>query len=264
MTTMTTVTTGVRSAGEFCWINMLTPEPKAACDFFAAVLGWTYGEIPGMGYTVKAGGQEMGGLFDFAGPGTPPGVQPYIGVMVKVDNADAACARVRELGGTAQPAFDIGGRLRMAVCKDPSGVEFDLWESKASAGMEVDRRVPGAPSWFEALTKNPGRATPFYRDLFGWTSKSEPIPEQPGESYTTFEREGRPVAGLLELTPRMTGPGPQWAVYFTVADADAAVASALQHGGIQGFPVREVPGVGRFCALASPQGVMFYVLELAA
>ena len=58
------MTTGVRSAGEFCWINMLTPEPRAACDFFATVLGWTYGDIPGMGYVVKAGGHEIGGLFD--------------------------------------------------------------------------------------------------------------------------------------------------------------------------------------------------------
>ena len=32
---------GVRRPGEFCWINVLSPEPAKACDFFAKVLGWT-------------------------------------------------------------------------------------------------------------------------------------------------------------------------------------------------------------------------------
>ncbi len=258
------MTTGIRTTGDFCWINMLTPKPKAACSFFAEVLGWTYGEIPGMGYTIKAAGRDIGGLFDLAGPNTPPDTQPHIGVMVKVADAEATCARVEALGGSAKPPFALGDRLRMAVCKDPSGVEFDLWESKSAEGTVVDRRAAGAPSWFEALTPDPARAATFYRDLFGWTFDSAPIPEQPGESYTTFRLGGRPLAGLMEITPRMTGLAPQWAVYFTVADADAAAATAVRLGGIQGFPVRAVPGVGRFCALASPQGVMFYVLEHAA
>jgi len=253
------MTTGVREAGDFCWINMLTPEPKAACDFFAAVLGWTYDEIPGMGYTVKVGSAEIGGLF-----AAPPGHQPQIGVMVKVENADATGARVQELGGRAQPAFDIGDRLRMAVCFDPNGVEFDIWESKSAAGTRIDSRTPGAPSWFEAIAPGVERAVSFYGALFGWTFASAPIAEQPGESYTTIRRGGRPIGGLLELTPRMIGLEPQWASYFTVADADATVATALRLGAIQGFPVRAVAGVGRICALASPQGVMFYVLELAA
>lgn len=29
------MTTGPRSAGEFCWINMLTPQPEQARDFFS-------------------------------------------------------------------------------------------------------------------------------------------------------------------------------------------------------------------------------------
>ena len=32
---------GIRKPGEFCWINVITPQPDAAREFFAAVLGWT-------------------------------------------------------------------------------------------------------------------------------------------------------------------------------------------------------------------------------
>ena len=38
------MTTGTRKTGDFCWINMLTPQPDAARDFYSQVLGWTYGE----------------------------------------------------------------------------------------------------------------------------------------------------------------------------------------------------------------------------
>ena len=42
--------TGIRRTGEFCWINMLTPRPAQAMEFFARVLGWTYFEMPGIGH----------------------------------------------------------------------------------------------------------------------------------------------------------------------------------------------------------------------
>ena len=35
---------GIRKTGDFCWINMLTPRPAEAMEFFGRVLGWTYFE----------------------------------------------------------------------------------------------------------------------------------------------------------------------------------------------------------------------------
>ena len=34
--------TGIRRTGDFCWINMLTPNPAKAREFFAKLLDWTY------------------------------------------------------------------------------------------------------------------------------------------------------------------------------------------------------------------------------
>src|SRR4029079_12308132 len=97
--------TGTRKTGEFCWINMLTPQPAEARAFFSELLGWTYVEMPGMGHRVQVGGRDIGGLFDLAHPNTPKGTPPLIGVMVKVASADATCEKARELGGKAKPAF---------------------------------------------------------------------------------------------------------------------------------------------------------------
>ena len=69
--------TGFRKAGEFCWINMLTPPPAEAREFFSKLLGWTYVELPGMGHSVQVGGRDVGGLLDLAGPNTPPGTRAH-------------------------------------------------------------------------------------------------------------------------------------------------------------------------------------------
>jgi hypothetical protein len=71
-------------------------------------------EMPGIGHGMRVGGRDSGGLIDLEGPDAPPGRPPPIGAMVKVENADAACARVVALGGTTGPAFDVGGLGRMA------------------------------------------------------------------------------------------------------------------------------------------------------
>jgi uncharacterized protein len=251
--------TGIRKAGEFCWINMLTPRPAEARGFFGKLLGWTYMEMPGnMGHVVRVGGRDIGGLFDLAGPQTPPGTPPHIGVMIKVDNADATCAKVTSLGGRAKPPFDVMGNLRMAECFDPAGAEFDIWRPKNAHGTDVDDRLPGAASWFETMTTDAPRAAKFYSDLFGWTH--EKAPNSPVD-YTVFQREGMPIAGMLPITPEMGKMPAQWLTYFTVTNAEQAASEAVKLGGKICMTMKEAHGVCRFCSMTSPQGVMFYVVE---
>jgi predicted enzyme related to lactoylglutathione lyase len=249
--------TGTRKTGEFCWINMLTPQPAEARVFFDKLLGWTYVEIPGMGHRVQVGGRDIGGLFDLAGPNTPPGTPPLIGVMVKVDSADAVGEKVRSLGGKAMPAFDIMDQGRMAVCFDPNGAEFDVWEPKKGPGTDVDSNLHGAPSWFETMTTDADRATTFYSGLFGWTPH---VVQMPGFKYTTFKYGGVDVAGMLPITPEMGKLRPHWGTYFTVKDVDETVREAVKLGAKLCVPVQDVPGVGRFCGITSPQGVTFYAI----
>lgn len=247
-----------RRTHEFCWINLLTPRPAEAMEFLASILGWMYFEMPGIGHGIRLGDRNIGGLFDLEGPNTPPGLPPYIGVMVKVDDADAACERVTSLGGTTKPAFDIGEQGRMAVCYDPNGGEFDVWEPKQMHGTDVDPTLHGAPSWFETMTTDVGRATEFYSVLFGWTPHVTRTPEY---EYTAFMIGGDPVAGLMQITPEMPGLKPHWGTYFTVDDPDVAAAEAEGLGARLHVPVRDIPGIGRFCGITSPQGVKFYAIR---
>ena len=165
-----------RHIGEFCWINLLTPDPVHDREFYAGLLRWSYRDIPGMGYLILVDGKQAGGMFPNVvpnGPSSPPG----IGVMVRVENADATAAKATALGGRSKPAFDIGPRGRMAEIVDPTGAQLDVWQSKAPDGFaECDRAMHGAPSWFELITPDAPRAKTFYCDLFGWTASDLPMP----------------------------------------------------------------------------------------
>ena len=250
--------TRIRKAGEFCWINMLTPQPAEAREFFGKVLGWTYFELPGMGHGIKVAGRDIGGLFDLDGPNTPPGTPAHIGVMAKVENVDATCAKINAVGGTVKMALDIMDNLRMAVCVDPNGAEFDLWEPKKAHGMEVDGHQHGAPCWFESLTDDVDRATAFYSGLFGWRPE---VMAMPGYNYTVFNLGNMQAAGMMQITPEMGDFPPHWGVYFTSNSVDETANEAARLGAKLCVPVRDIPGVGRFAGITSRQGVTFYVIK---
>lgn len=248
---------GVRKPGEFCWINILSAEPARACDFFAKVLGWTYFDMSGMGYGIRVDGKEIGGLFDLNGPNTPPGTQPVVGVMIKVENADKMVEKIKTLGGDAKPAFDIMESGRMAVCHDPNGAQFDIWQSKKATMTEVDSALHGAPSWSECAATDVARARNFYTSLFGWTAEAMPMPEF---EYTVFNLGTERVAGMMPIVPQMGPMSPHWGTYFTVKNVDETAKVAAAAGGKICMEPMDIPHVGRFCLIQSPQGVMFYVI----
>jgi len=241
----------LRKPGEVCWLNILTPEPAQARHFFATLLGWTYVDT-GIGHTVQVDGHDIGALFDLAGPNTPKGTPPLIGLMVKVMSADGAAERVRTLGGKARPPFDIGSAGRMSVCHDPNGAELDLWEPRSLQGMDVDASAQGAPTWFETMTTDVDRAAKFYSALFGWTARST------GAESLTFEFEGRPIGSATRWT--LAGAQAYWATYFAVKDAELLSRQAVQLGAEVFLPVMAVRDT-RVVGICSPQGVPFYVMQ---
>jgi predicted enzyme related to lactoylglutathione lyase len=247
--------TGIRKVGDFCWINIVTPQPGEAMKFFAEVLGWTFYEMPPFGHGIQVGGRDIGGLFDIAGPSCPPNMAPAIGVMVKVDNVNATCEKINSLGGKAKAPFDIADHGRMAVCHDPNGGEFDIWEPKTMQGTDADSSLHGSPSWSECLTTDVALATSFYTDLFGWTVE---VKHMPGMDYTVFNN-GADIAGMMPVPyPGMT---PHWGTYFTVKDTDEAARVAEGLGAKLFVPPTDIPGIGRFFGILSPQGVRFFAIR---
>lgn len=249
---------GPRPIGSFCWINLLTPDTPAARTFFTKLLGWEFKEVPGMGHIITVGGHDVGGFWDLNHANTPPGLPPGIGVMVRVESAAATSALAKKLGGRGEPPREIGPTGTMAEIYDPVGANIDVWQAGSSPGATADPTQHGVPSWIEALTSDVERTAPFYRELFGWTSETMPMP---GMDYTVFSNGGAPVAGMMAITREMGSFPPHWGTYITVADVDAAVAATRSLGGKVYLEPHDVPTVGRMAGITSPQGVMFYVIR---
>jgi hypothetical protein len=211
---------------------------------------------------IDLGGRGVGALYTQKKEERAHGVPPHWNSYVAVENADAAAAKAKQLGGTllAEP-FDVMDVGRMAVIQDPTGATFCVWQAMKHTGAAV-LGEPGSLVWTELMTKDTARAQTFYTGLFGW--KAETMRGAP-MSYTVFKREGAEMgsAGMLAITPEMGPVPPNWLPYFAVTDCDATVATAGKLGGKTIVPPQDVPDTGRFSVLEDPQGATFAVIAMA-
>ena len=108
------------------------PDLPAAKAWYEQVLGRKpyFDEPFYVGFAV--GGFELG-LVPDGEPGTS-GAQPLWGVA----NAESEMARLLELGATLlDPVTDVGGGIRVAAVKDPSGNRFGIIENPHFSPSEV-------------------------------------------------------------------------------------------------------------------------------
>lgn len=106
--------------GAFSWNELASPDPKAACEFYAALFGWRYDTMNmGQGdyHVIKVGETGVGGIMSQQQPGPASW-----GAYVTVADCDATVEKAQGLGATlcAGP-FDIPNVGRMAVLQDPQG-----------------------------------------------------------------------------------------------------------------------------------------------
>lgn len=115
--------------GAFSWSELMTSDPKAACDFYTKVFGWKV-ETSDMGsgpyHVLKVGDASVGGIMGKP-PGTPGDMPPMWGCYVTVKNVDETLASVKRLGGgVLMEPMDVKGVGRMAVIRDPQGAALSV------------------------------------------------------------------------------------------------------------------------------------------
>lgn len=113
-----TAPTGSMRAGELFYFSMPVADPARAEAFFGAVFGWEFDRPGAAGGRHIANSRPDGGL-DPSMPGHDPSL------FFRVDDLDAAMARVVDLGGTAEFVGE-GPEGRHAMCTDDQGFAFGL------------------------------------------------------------------------------------------------------------------------------------------
>jgi predicted enzyme related to lactoylglutathione lyase len=252
--------------GSFCWAEVATLDAKKTKAFYSELFGWTYEDKPAGEFGVytmcKLDGKDLAGLYTLPPALVDMGVPPHWMSYVAVRSADEAVKKIQAHGGTIQQGpMDVMDVGRMAICQDPTGATFSVWEPKAHCGAAI-MGEHGTPCWFELATRGAARAEKFYRDVFGWSVK---LGTDGGMEYREFSAPGAPYpsGGIVELPPERGPAPPYWMIYFTVADVDRDTARAQRLGGKVILPPMDIPKVGRFSVLADPSGAAFALITLA-
>jgi predicted enzyme related to lactoylglutathione lyase len=252
--------------GAPCWFELATTDQNAANTFYTSTLGWTLLEFPlpdGSKYSMfQLNGRDTGAAYTMMPEVKAQGVPPHWMVYFAVANVDDAVRRLQELGGSVkQPAFDVMEHGRMAVCADPEGVVFSLWQPKQHIGVKVfgdDNSV----CWVELATRDMARAKEFYSQLLGWQTQQSQTTDM---AYTEFMVPGqKQTGGMLQMDAQWEGIPAYWGIYFKVARADEWVEKAKQHGAKVCHGPFNAPQVGRIAIMSDPQGAMFSIIELKA
>jgi uncharacterized protein len=272
-------------AGVPCWIDTAQPDPQAAVEFYSGLFGWEFedrqpADAPGHYFVARLGGRDVAAIGS-----QPEGAAstPMWNTYVRVDSADDTASKVTAAGGQVLgAAFDVSDAGRMAMCVDPGGASFCLWQARQHQGAQVVNE-PNTWNWSDLHTHDPGAAAEFYAAVFGW--EATPVDFGFGESmmwrrpgYGDFlathdpslrERHGQPgvPAGFSDAIGWMAPPTgesgpdarPHWHVTFASADTDAAVETATKLGGSIVAPPSDAGGVAKIATLRDPQGAVFTV-----
>jgi predicted enzyme related to lactoylglutathione lyase len=253
-----------KSQGTPNWADCATTDLSAAERFYAALFGWASERITGSDGSVyslqRLDGKTVAGIYELNQQMLSMGVPPHWGTYIEVDDVDATLEKVKAAGGSvADGPIDEPGVGRIAIIQDCVGAFVRLWHSADEHGAEL-LHVDGAMTWNELSTKEPERAARFYEQVFGVQAETV---SGGGVNYTTLSVGGRPVAGILEMTPEMGDFPASWGVYFGAADVDAIQANAAAAGATVLREAFDVPGGSRMAVLQDPQGAVFEVIRMA-
>lgn len=264
-----------------CWIDVLQPDLSATMAFYGDLFGWDFEvRTPSGAPTAYAYARKDGMLVaGVGGPAPADGTGSGWTTYVWVDSADDTAATVAGARGQVlSPPLDIPGAGRVAVCADPSGAVFGLWQAAENRGAELVN-APGSWNFSDLTPRDASEAEKFYGAVFGW--ECDPFEMSAGDKasiwrvpgYGEFlaardpelrERQAAAQApdgfadAVAILNPE--GHAARWNVVFAVADADAVFARALSLGATVATPLFDTTYT-RMGTVADPQGAHLTLSE---
>ena len=252
--------------GRFVWYDLMTPDPAAAEEFYAKVVGWTTTEWDGGGeegnppYKMwKAGEKPVGGLMALPEEAKAQGAPPHWMGYCTVPDTHATAKKTEELGGGILMApKTVPGVGTFAVLRDPQGAAFAPFTPEQEAANPGGVPQPGEFSWHELATTDYEAAFEFYSGIFGW-KQGEDLDMGEGMIYRIYGPGGESAetyGGMYTKPAAMPGP-PHWLYYITVQDINSGVERVTENGGTVLMGPHEVPGGDIIVMCMDPQGAGF-------
>jgi predicted enzyme related to lactoylglutathione lyase len=247
-------------AGAPCWADLQTSDTERSTAFYTGLFGWTAGEAA----------PEFGGYFMFMRDGVPVAgcmhsddqapVSDVWSVYLATDDVAKTLETAATHGGQViVPAMPVGSSGTMGFVIDPSGAGIGLWQADDFHGFSV-LAEPGAPAWFELMTRDFPAASAFYRDVFGW--RTTVVGDTDEFRYSTLDDPAGSdgLAGMMDGSVVLPEGVPSyWSLYIAVEDADATAARAVDLGGSVVEPPTDTP-YGRLGTLRDATGANIRII----
>jgi predicted enzyme related to lactoylglutathione lyase len=110
--------------------------------------------------------------------------------------------------------------------------------------------------YVQLTTADHAKAKAFYGRVFDWKLEDQPMPSGP----YTFVSVGEGTGGGIQPKPMPEAPT-AWTPYVLVADVNATLAKAREHGAKIVVEKTSLPGMGAFGIFADPSGALLGVWQ---
>jgi predicted enzyme related to lactoylglutathione lyase len=115
--------------GQIVHFEIPADDTSQGLQFWGSLFGWQFQGFPGpFEYHMTRVSETTGGAITDMEPGKR-GLRVYF----EVDDINAGAAQVNELGGQAKEARPIENMGWFAICTDPHGNDFGLWQTDPAA-----------------------------------------------------------------------------------------------------------------------------------
>jgi predicted enzyme related to lactoylglutathione lyase len=255
-------------AGSFIWYELMTPDPDAIALFYAAVVGWTFGQAQpeqsgGMDYRMigRADGKFAGGVLGLSRDMVRQGARPlWLGYLSTPDVDGQLTAIVADGGKVQMPATDIPNVGRIALVADPQGVPFYVMTPVPPPGVPdatsdvFDRHAQQRVNWNELASPDLAAAKTFYGRHFGFEF-NESMNMGPMGDYCFIDHHGQRLGAITQRQDERQPAA--WLFYIGVPSIAAAKRAIETSGGKVLMGPHEVP-TGEWIVIATdPAGAGF-------
>jgi len=248
--------------GKFVWIDLFTPDPLAAQEFYGELFGWSFVELgePAKPYTLAYLGDEpVAGIVTRSGARAGERRSRWVAYVSVPDVAQAADRAAKQGGKVLVSSRQVPERGTMAVLADPDDAPFGLIHS--SSGDPPDTLAP-IGDWIWALYQslNPIGAAAFYQQIADYEVVADD--RFPGREVYLLATDGFARAVLSAIpADKAATVKPDWLYFIRVADIDATLANATRLGATVLVAPRPDLMDGRMAAIIDPAGAPVGLME---
>jgi|SRR5690606_5947704 len=164
----------MRGAGEFCWMDIKTPDLDTTGRELGAALDWECLPDPddhrdaATARKARFSGHWVAGLSALDGEVHPDGTPPHVSYYLQVHDTRETHRRAVAAGAASVvPPSSIADLGELATVVDPFGAAVSFWQPGRFAGWSHPPGSPGTPGRMLHTSTTPSAAARFYREHLG-------------------------------------------------------------------------------------------------